>query len=65
MAKNQPTGTEGVAIDYAGIVTSWSPEERAERERKFLRKIDYRLLPILVLHTLGLFTLSFDTDFVW
>lgn len=35
-------------IDYAAIVTAWSPEERAEKEKKFVRKIDYRLLPILV-----------------
>lgn len=48
MTKSQPAGTEGVTIDYAAIVASWSPEERAEREKKFLKKIDYRLLPILV-----------------
>lgn len=41
-------GADGTAIDYAAIVTAWSSEERAEREKKFLRKIDYRLLPILV-----------------
>lgn len=35
-------------IDYAAIVTAWSPEERAIREKKFLKKIDFRLLPILV-----------------
>lgn len=35
-------------IDYAAIVNSWTPEERAEKEKKFLRKIDARLLPILV-----------------
>jgi hypothetical protein len=29
-------------------IASWSPEERAEKEKKFLRKIDLRLLPILV-----------------
>lgn len=37
-----------VAVDYAAIVASWSPEERREKEKKFLRKIDLRLLPILV-----------------
>ncbi|EMR71852.1 putative mfs transporter protein [Eutypa lata UCREL1] len=41
-------GADGTAIDYAAIVTAWSSEERAEREKKFLRKIDYRLLPILI-----------------
>lgn len=30
------------------LVQAWSPEERAERERKFVRRIDLRLLPILV-----------------
>lgn len=35
-------------IDYAAIVASWSPEERKGREKKFLRKIDARLIPILV-----------------
>lgn len=39
---------DGTAMDYAAIVVAWSPEERAAREKKFLRKIDYRLLPILV-----------------
>ncbi|KAF7560949.1 hypothetical protein G7046_g3207 [Stylonectria norvegica] len=48
MAKHQPAGVEGVTIDYAAIVAAWSPEERAEREKKFLRKIDFRLLPILI-----------------
>lgn len=48
MAKVQPAGTEAVTIDYAAIVAAWSPEERAAREKKFLRKIDFRLLPILV-----------------
>ena len=41
-------GPDGTATDYAAIVAAWSPEERADREKKFLRKIDYRLLPILV-----------------
>jgi hypothetical protein len=30
------------------LVRAWSPEERAEKEKKFLRRIDLRLLPILV-----------------
>lgn len=34
--------------DYAAIVAAWSPEERDTREKRFLKKIDYRLLPILV-----------------
>lgn len=33
---------------YLALVNSWSPEERAEKEKKFLRKIDIRLLPILI-----------------
>lgn len=36
------------SINYQEIVAAWSPEERAEREKKLLRKIDWRLLPILV-----------------
>jgi hypothetical protein len=35
-------------VAYASVVNSWTPEERTERERKFVRKIDVRLLPILV-----------------
>ncbi|KAL2787049.1 major facilitator superfamily domain-containing protein [Aspergillus keveii] len=35
-------------VAYAAVVNSWTPEERAERERKFVRKIDVRLLPILM-----------------
>lgn len=42
----QQAGVE--PIDYSAIVASWSPEERKEREKKFLRKIDARLIPILV-----------------
>ncbi|KAM0330950.1 hypothetical protein ACHAQA_003907 [Verticillium albo-atrum] len=42
IAEGAPAG-----IDYAAIVASWSPEERAAREKKFIRRIDYRLLPIL------------------
>lgn len=34
--------------EWAAIIAAWSPEERAEKERKFVRKIDFRLLPILV-----------------
>ncbi|KAK1657107.1 major facilitator superfamily domain-containing protein [Colletotrichum godetiae] len=37
-----------MVVDYAAIVAAWSPEERAERERKLVRKIDWRLLPILI-----------------
>lgn len=35
-------------VDYAALVASWSPQERSEKERKFVRKMDIRLLPILV-----------------
>lgn len=48
MAKNQPAGMAAATVDYAAIVAAWSPEERVAREKKFLRKIDFRLLPILV-----------------
>ncbi|KAL4962604.1 major facilitator superfamily domain-containing protein [Aspergillus stella-maris] len=43
--KGDSVGTE--AIDYVAIVRQWTDEERAEKERKFVRKIDVRLLPIL------------------
>ncbi|KAL2114004.1 hypothetical protein VUR80DRAFT_1300 [Thermomyces stellatus] len=36
------------SADYIALVRSWSPEERAEREKRFVRKIDVRLLPILM-----------------
>ncbi|KAI7780053.1 hypothetical protein LA080_000066 [Diaporthe eres] len=35
-------------LDYQTIVVLWSPEERAAREKTLNRKIDLRLLPILV-----------------
>lgn len=35
-------------LNYQTIVASWSPEERAAREKTLKRKIDLRLLPILV-----------------
>jgi hypothetical protein len=34
--------------DLSHRVAAWSPEERAAREKKFVRRIDLRLLPILV-----------------
>jgi hypothetical protein len=34
--------------EWARIIGSWSPEERAAKEKKFLKKIDTHLLPILV-----------------
>ncbi|KAM5345247.1 hypothetical protein ACJ41O_011109 [Fusarium nematophilum] len=48
MAKAVSAATGVASVDYAAIVAAWSPEERAIREKKFLRKIDYRLLPILI-----------------
>ncbi|KAI0015300.1 major facilitator superfamily transporter [Xylariomycetidae sp. FL0641] len=42
-------GPDGTTTDWAFIVASWSPEERAAREKKFVRKIDFRLLPILII----------------
>lgn len=35
--------------DMLRVVAAWSSEERADREKKFVRRIDRRLLPILVL----------------
>lgn len=34
--------------DWNARVSAWSPEERIEKEKKFVRRIDLRLLPILV-----------------
>ncbi|KAH8891187.1 MFS general substrate transporter [Thozetella sp. PMI_491] len=47
-AQGTPGGASAV-VNYPAIVASWSVEERKERERKFLRKIDFRLLPILMI----------------
>jgi hypothetical protein len=30
------------------LVGSWTPEERARKEKRFVRRIDFHLLPILV-----------------
>ncbi|KAL2106085.1 hypothetical protein VUR80DRAFT_7315 [Thermomyces stellatus] len=50
MGKTQTAPTGDVPVEeYAAIVAAWSPEERAAREKKFLRKIDLRLLPILII----------------
>ncbi|KAL5333635.1 major facilitator superfamily domain-containing protein [Aspergillus crustosus] len=38
----------GEDVSYASIVQSWTSEERAEKERKFVRRIDVRMLPILM-----------------
>lgn len=43
--------------DYLAIVNAWSPEERIAREKKLKRKIDFRLLPILVCSALSSFSL--------
>ncbi|CAK7201568.1 hypothetical protein SEUCBS139899_004274 [Sporothrix eucalyptigena] len=36
-------------VDYVAIVSAWTPEERTVREKKLKRKIDLRLLPILII----------------
>jgi hypothetical protein len=36
------------SAEWGRKIASWSPEERAEKEKKFLRKIDLHLLPILI-----------------
>lgn len=52
MSKTQSATTgDPLGEECAAIVAAWSPDERAEREKKFVRKIDYRLLPILVSDT--------------
>lgn len=48
MPAAQKIATASAAVDYTAIVSAWSPDERARREKKFLRKVDFRLLPILV-----------------
>lgn len=55
MAPDAQTAPEGESattpvevVDFASIVYSWTPEERAAREKAFVRKIDFRMIPILV-----------------
>lgn len=48
MAPPRDATNVGTTMDYQTIVASWSPEERATRETVLKRKIDLRLLPILV-----------------
>lgn len=48
MAPPRDVTNAGATLDYQTIVASWSPEERAAREKTLKRKIDLRLLPILV-----------------
>lgn len=48
MAPPRDPTNVGTTSDYQAIVASWSPEERASREKVLKRKIDLRLLPILV-----------------
>jgi hypothetical protein len=60
MAKTDVQAGSNATPDYRAIVAAWTPEERAEKEKKFLRKIDTRLLPILVR---ALLPRHFDSDF--
>jgi len=48
MTVEDTTVDVGIADQQAWIqrVTAWSPEERAEKEKKLMRKIDLRLMPI-------------------
>jgi hypothetical protein len=48
MSITEQTCVDGSMSNHAAIVAAWTPEERAIREKKLLRKIDLRLLPILV-----------------
>ena len=45
---NEVERTPAGQHDWPSIIGGWSPEERREKERKFVRKIDLHLLPILV-----------------
>jgi hypothetical protein len=47
---NEATFQAENAKDWAAKIAAYSPEERAAKEKAFVRKIDYRLLPILVRH---------------
>jgi len=51
MAPNRDATNLTTTLEYRAIVASWSPEERAAREKTLKRKIDLRLLPILVSNT--------------
>lgn len=48
--KSNPLSTETVASqrELMQIIAQWSPEERATKEKALVRKVDIRLLPILV-----------------
>jgi len=50
MTVEDTTVDVGVADHQTWVqrVVAWSPEERAEKEKKLMRKIDLRLMPILV-----------------
>jgi hypothetical protein len=48
MTKTDIQASSNATPDYRAIVAAWTPEERVEKEKKFLKKIDRRLLPILV-----------------
>jgi hypothetical protein len=52
MAPNRDATNLTTTLEYRAIVASWSPEERAAKEKTLKRKIDLRLLPILVSNTL-------------
>ncbi|KAK3067820.1 hypothetical protein LTS18_000928, partial [Coniosporium uncinatum] len=39
----------GEENQWQRIIATWSPEERQAREKKLLRKVDFRLLPILII----------------
>lgn len=46
--KQQNKISAETAQQWKLLVDSWSPEERAAKEKRFVRRIDFRLLPILV-----------------
>lgn len=46
--EHQVDVTPGDIKEWTRRVAAWSPEERRDNEKKFLRKIDLHLMPILV-----------------
>jgi hypothetical protein len=45
---NNATFQADYAKEWSERIAGWSPEERIAKEKAFVRKIDFRLLPILV-----------------
>lgn len=52
--KQKVTISPTTVREWRQMVESWSPEERKEKEKRLVRRIDWHLLPILVGPDLGL-----------